>query len=49
MHISRYFRRNPSVFKFIQLMSPSDTTTINNLSYFIYNAFKLRTSRLQNL
>ena len=48
-YIRRYFRHNPSVFKFIQLMSSSDTTTINNLSYFIYNAFKLRTSRLQNL
>ena len=37
-----------SVFKFLQLMTSSDTMTINNLSYFIYNAFKMRNSRLQN-
>ena len=47
-YINIHFRRNPSVFKFLQLMNSSDTTTINNLSYFIYNAFKMRTSRLQN-
>ena len=47
-YINMHFRHNPSVFKFLQLMNSSDTTTINNLSYFIYNAFKMRTSRLQN-
>ena len=39
-YINIHFRRNPSVFKFLQLMNSSDTTTINNLSYFIYNALK---------
>ena len=38
--ISRYYSCDPSVFTFTQLMSSSDTTTINNFSYFIYNAFK---------
>ena len=47
-YINIHFRCNPSVFKFLQLMNSSDTTTINNLSYFIYNAFKVRNSRLQN-
>ena len=47
-YMNIHFRRNPSVFKFLQLINSSDTTTINNLSYFIYNAFKIRTSRLQN-
>lgn len=48
-YISSYYRRNPSVFKFIQLMNSDHTRTINNLSYFVYNAFKVRNSRLHNV
>ena len=48
-YINRYYRRDPSVFKFIQLMSSDDTKTINTLSYFVYNAFNLRKSRLHNM
>ena len=48
-YINRFYRRNPSVFKFIQLMSSDDTKTINILSYFVYNAFNLRKSRLHNM
>lgn len=48
-YISRYYRLNPSVLKFTQLMSSSDRKTVKNLSHFICNAFILRTSRLQNL
>ena len=47
-YINRHYRRNPSVYKFIQLMGSNDTMTINNLSYYIFNAFEVRTSRLQN-
>ena len=48
-YISTYYRRNPSVAKFIALMNSDNSKTINKLSCYMYHAFEPRKSRLQNL
>ena len=47
--ISSYYRRNPSVAKFIDLLNFDNAKTIDKLSRYVYHAFKLRKLRLQNL
>ena len=41
-YIPRYFIRNPSVHKFIELLNSSNTRTLNNLAIFTIKALKLR-------
>ena len=38
-YIGMYFYKNPSMFKFIQLMSTSNVKTLNNLAIFVKKAF----------
>ena len=43
-YISNYYTRNPSVFKFINLMQEKRPCIIKKLSKFIFEAFKLRSA-----
>lgn len=47
-YISRYYRNHPSVYKFIQLLNTDKPKDINNLSYYVYHAFKVRNGKIQN-
>ncbi len=47
-YLPQYYRRNPSVFKFIQLLHSQNSKIVNNLSYFIHHAFKLRNGTVAN-
>ena len=48
-YFSAYYRRNPSVAKFIELMNSDNSKTIQGLSCYVYHAFELRKTRLQNM
>ena len=41
-YISRYYRIRPSVNKFVELLQANRPIIINNLCYYIFNAFKRR-------
>ncbi len=47
-YISRYYRHNPSMYKFIQLLQSSNRKVVNNLSYYIYHANMLRSNMVAN-
>ena len=44
--ISKYFWKNPSMFKFIELLNSTNMGCIRRLCCFIFHAFKLRTELL---
>ena len=48
-YFTAYYRRNPSVAKFIDLMNSDNPKTIQRLSCYVYHAFELRKTRLQNM
>ena len=47
-YINAYYYRRPSVFKFIDLLQCSGVYVIKRLSKYIYEAFILRNSMIQN-
>ena len=44
--ISKYYWKNPSMFKFIKLLNSTNTGCIRRLCCFIFQAFKLQTELL---
>ena len=46
--IRKYFYKNPSMFKFIELLKSDNRTNIVNLTNFIKNAVSIRTSLTHN-
>ena len=47
-YINSYYYRRPSVYKFIELLQCSNECVIKRLSKYIYEAFMLRNSHIQN-
>ena len=46
-YIPLYYRRNPSVFKFTQLISTPELDLVKKLSYYVYYAFRKRTESIR--
>ena len=46
VYIKMYFYRNPSMYKFIQLLKNENMTHLKNLAKYIIEAFKLREANL---
>ena len=49
VYIKLYYCRNPSMYKFIQLLKNENTTHLKNLAKYIIEAFKLREANLAKL
>ena len=47
-YIHKYFYKRPSVFKLIELINSTRSTTITSLSLFLKHAFKTRNNELSN-
>lgn len=48
LYIKRYYYSRPSVYKFTEMMNSNKKIVIKNVAKFIYNAFNLRLSLLNN-
>jgi hypothetical protein len=47
IHISSYYIKYPSMFKFLQLMNDYNTTVQKQLALFVYEASNVRHSQLR--
>jgi len=41
-YIKKYYFRRPSLYKFVELIKSTNKSTVNNLSKYVYEAFKIR-------
>ena len=46
LYINKYYWKRPNMYKFIELMSNENVTTLKNLSVYVYKAFKIRNDTL---